>query len=397
MKRHFWALGTLLVAAAACAAEPRPVVSESDSGTPGPLTWSPDSGLDGAVEASSTPTCIGTECPDGFATCLSGAAGSASHKCGVNLLRDNANCGACGNACLTYDPFHMISQCVDGACELQCFSTLVFGTPRHWSNCNGKIDDGCEVDVYSDPNNCGTCGNVCAGDTPCVAGKCGCPTGKIACGGRCVDPLTDDNNCGKCGIRCNDIPVPNPCSPLPPQTRYGCGNGECGQLRCRRGTADCDGDLPTKVCESNGCEVEDLATDPNNCGGCAIKCAPHEVCIPEENSSYCGIPCEKYGRTLCDDECIDLLNDPDSCGACGFICPSAGPHRTRSCQKGVCSYECIEGFADCNGDPVDGCEVDLRAHPENCGACGNKCDLQAGQPCIDGKCLLVDCNDPGTR
>ena len=296
-----------------------------------------------------------------------------------------------------YVPLHMTSRCVDGACELQCHSPVVVGTPKQWRDCNEKIDDGCESDVLSDHENCGVCGNACDEGVPCVRGKCGCEGGKVPCNGRCVDLMSDDDNCGECGIKCSEIPIKDPCVPVPPQTVYGCGMGKCGVLRCKRNTADCNGDLPTELCKSDGCEVSNIASDPKNCGGCGIECAPGEECVAEETGSYCGIPCAKYNRTLCDVECRDLLNDADSCGACGFICPAAGPNQTRGCEKGVCAYGCVEGFADCNGDPSDGCEVDLRAHPEHCGACGNQCDREAGQPCVDGKCLLVDCDVPGAR
>jgi hypothetical protein len=59
---------------------------------------------------------------------------------------------------------------------------------------------------------------------------------------------------------------------------------------------------------------------------------------------------------------------------------------------GLCSRECVPGYADCNGDPADGCEVELKSNPANCGACGNQCNMGAGQPCVEGKCLMVECD-----
>jgi Stigma-specific protein, Stig1/Phosphorylase superfamily len=48
----------------------------------------------------------------------------------------------------------------------------------------------CGSGIETDPNNCGSCGNVCS--TP--DGSC--------CGGVCTDESTDPNNCGACGDAC---------------------------------------------------------------------------------------------------------------------------------------------------------------------------------------------------
>jgi hypothetical protein len=41
------------------------------------------------------------------------------------------------------------------------------------ANCNGICEDGCEVNTNTDPNNCGSCGNVCPCEAPnCVCGTC---------------------------------------------------------------------------------------------------------------------------------------------------------------------------------------------------------------------------------
>ena len=42
------------------------------------------------------------------------------------------------------------------------------------ADCNNSQSDGCEVNIDSDPRNCGACGHVCdavAGQA-CVAGRC---------------------------------------------------------------------------------------------------------------------------------------------------------------------------------------------------------------------------------
>jgi hypothetical protein len=339
------------------------------------------------------PACIGTECPAPWATCVSQE--KPTYKCGTDTLRDNDHCGACGNACPTYKPIHMSSRCNSGSCELECYTEPELIGALEWRNCNGLVDDGCEIDVLSNTNHCGACGNKCPAGAPCLEGHCGCPPGLTYCGGNCVDTLSDDMHCGGCNTECES--PPGACSPLQPNTKYGCFQGQCGRKKCQDEYADCNGDLGQSSCGGDGCEVHGLNTK-DNCGDCGIKCTkPYEECVDEGNGWECAVPCERFGKVLCGDECVDLLNDVGACGACSSGCKPSGPNQVGSCKKGVCSYECVPGFADCNGDSTDGCETNLNTHPGNCGACGNSCDTQAGQPCIEGKCLMTDCDGGVTR
>jgi hypothetical protein len=291
----------------------------------------------------------------------------------------------------------MASRCVDGACALECVADDNQLDPKDWRNCNGYVDDGCEVDVLDDPKHCGACGNACAAGVPCVAGKCGCPSGQIECNGFCRDPMTDDFNCGDCGVEC--APPQGACSPMPERAYYGCRAGKCGALKCQTSptSADCNGDLKPGNCASDGCEVLDIMSDRNNCGSCGVKCKAGEECVDEGNGPECAVPCARAGKTLCGFQCVDLLNDPDNCGGCNAPCRMTGANQIRGCQKGICTFECAEGFGDCNGDPTDGCETSLKIHPGNCGACGNACDVAAGQPCIEGKCLTTACDAGVTK
>ncbi|MDF2697366.1 MAG: hypothetical protein K0S65_5749, partial [Labilithrix sp.] len=56
--------------------------------------------------------------------------------------------------------------CDYGICKLAC--------GMRWANCNGNVDDGCEVDIFSDPRNCGGCGISCdvAAGQACAGGRC---------------------------------------------------------------------------------------------------------------------------------------------------------------------------------------------------------------------------------
>ncbi len=353
-----------------------------------PPTFTDPSSLDASVIEASTEAlaCIGTECPAPWETCPS--EDGSTYKCGTDLKRDPNNCGACGNKCLAFEPIHMRSRCVNGACELECMSPP---WSADWRDCNGLVDDGCEVDVINDSKHCGVCGNACAAGKSCIDGKCGCPDGLIECDGTCVDPKNDDWNCGACGKHCE--PPDDACEEMPANAYYGCHEGQCGALKCDRWAADCNGDLGTKKCGSDGCEIASLTTR-ENCGACGNACAPGLDCMDEGLGPACRTSCEELGQVFCGGGCVDLLNDPDNCGGCWRWCKQPDPklNQVRSCNKGICALDCAPGFADCNGEASDGCETNIGLDATSCGACGAACDLDAGQPCIEGKCLQVPCD-----
>lgn len=108
----------------------------------------------------------------------------------------------------------------------------------------------CSLDVQTDSQNCGECGNVCQGGTRCEDGVCVSTCAGLRClAGVCVDPLTDPNHCGACGARC----AAQHATPL-------CIAGSCTRSECEPGWYDCDGDV------RNGCENDDLACRVDICG-----------------------------------------------------------------------------------------------------------------------------------
>lgn len=353
--------------------------------TPPPVDGSAASDAD-AAPFETLKQCVGTQCTWPRATCDDGSVA----RCNVDLLSDNDNCGACGHKCETYLPLQIGTQCSGGKCRPFCMSAEL-------RDCNGLVDDGCETSIANDPNNCGSCGNKCADGVPCIEGVCGCEAGRTVCNGRCVDLLGDNGNCGACGTVCPWNP--RLCEPknLPPNTATGCKNGQCGQLGCAFGYRDCNGDMQLGCDSVDGCETFVLE-DLNNCGACGNKCAPGQYCRAVFGGSTPECVCGP-GETACgnfDDPeeavtCVDLANDPNNCGGCNHACPAA-PNAKAVCRSGVCGLECPANRADCNGSWADGCEIDLLSNMKNCGACGNACDTDAGQPCINGSCLMVECD-----
>lgn len=366
----------------------------ADSGT-GPSGFlSPPAEDGGDAEASSAQPetlkeCIGTECTWPRATCDDGSIA----KCNVDLLSDNDNCGACGHKCKQYPIVQLATQCTNGECQPFCMASAL-------QDCNGLVDDGCEAPVGSDPNNCGLCGNKCPDGVPCNNGTCGCPSGTVNCNGNCVDISKDHDNCGACGNACPWIDMPCDPKELPPNTMQWCSQGQCGKFVCSSIVyKDCNGDLKLGCDSVDGCET-DVYHDANNCGKCGNKCAPGQYCrsiLGGAPQCLCGPSETACGDLLNPDgdlECVDVATDPKNCGACAHACPTA-PNANAVCRSGICGLECAAHKADCNGSWADGCEVDLLSDMRNCGGCGQACDADAGQPCINGSCLMIECDAGG--
>lgn len=93
------------------------------------------------------------------------------------------------------EPNHTAWTCASASCSLQC--------KQPYADCNQDFcGDGCEVDLGKDPANCGACGNACAPGQRCESGACTCPPGTTRCAGACVDLSTDPAHCGECGASC---------------------------------------------------------------------------------------------------------------------------------------------------------------------------------------------------
>lgn len=124
----------------------------------------------------------------------------------ASLLSDNANCGACGRVC------GQATSCAAGVCQSTGGGSdggSVGCAPFQTQCVQGGGAPFC-ASLQSDNDNCGTCGNVCAGGTFCVAGVCGgvtCGTGQSLCqraagGSFCASLEFDPLNCGACNNAC---------------------------------------------------------------------------------------------------------------------------------------------------------------------------------------------------
>jgi hypothetical protein len=126
----------------------------------------------------------------------------------------------------------------------------------------------------------------------------------------------------------------------------------------------------------DGCEV-DLTGDVANCGACGNACPDVANGSPGCKAMMCGILACKQGFADCDNKVgngceTNKLTDPRNCGACAVVC--AAPNAMPACLNGACRIDvCTPGFADCDMQPNNGCEINLNVDPANCGKCGNVC------------------------
>jgi hypothetical protein len=73
------------------------------------------------------------------------------------------------------------------------------------------------------------------------------------------------------------------------------------------------------------------------------------------------------GEICCDGACVDPKTSSAHCGGCGKACPGT------TCVSSECTNTCKLGSLDCDGNVVNGCEVDAAKDPKNCGACKAEC------------------------
>jgi hypothetical protein len=158
---------------------------------------------------------------------------------------------------------------------------------------------------------------------------------------------------------------------------------------CPIGYADCDGR------PNNGCEVN-IQTDVNNCGACGTVCSfPNatSACV----NSTCQVSACSDGYGDCDanpaNGCeTNVQSNVSNCGACGRVCSL--PNATSACENSSCRVSaCSATYSDCDGDPANGCESDIRNDPRNCGECGRVCQLpNAITGCLMGSCTIAACS-----
>ncbi|MBL8916930.1 MAG: hypothetical protein JNM17_39870 [Archangium sp.] len=326
---------------------------------------------------------------------------------GFNLATDPNNCGMCGLVCNV--PGNTVSSyaCVGGVCGI---GTCAMGR----SNCNQQYADGCEIDVTTDVSHCGQCMNACMtpnGTPACVVGACRigtCNQGFANCNGQIpdgceVDTTSSVGNCGACNAVCNAANANNSCvnsvCAFTCQPNWYDADGirtngcEYACIRTNNGVEQCD--RIDNDCDNRIDEDFDLTSNPLHCGMCNRACSA-PFATTSCTASNCGIVSCNAGRANCNgqyvDGCeVDTQNTLAHCGGCNQACAPA--NATPRCNAGMCQIQsCNANYQNCNGTQSDGCEVNTTNNISHCGACNSPCNLPNAVPiCSNSLCTIGAC------
>ena len=258
-----------------------------------------------------------------------------------------------------------------GAGEKKCSGTCTDLGAMHWSDC-GVCAEGYE-DADGDAAN--GCEAKVDGENPGENPECADPDEK-KCSGACVDLGTLHwSDCGVCaeGYEDADGDAANGCEREKQPVPLVC-NDEAGEKAC------------------SGACVDLSAKHWSDCGVCALGYA--------DADGDAANGCEARVK-LHDGRCVDATD-----------CETLAHVATASCVAGKCQIDaCAEGYADCDGNPKTGCEMNGSSNFYRCGARGTCTDAtesanykgkacNLGEECRDGACKpvpeIVGCSD-GTR
>ena len=313
--------------------------------------------------------------------------GNYSDGCEVNIMTNLSNCGACNHNCIFTDSHILSATCDAGTCVIsKCASG--------YADCDGVPSNGCEASLKSDKKNCGVCSNHCqtahVATSTCTLGVCNvtsCDSGWSDCDSEpsngCEANLA--SSVANCGECFGSCYQPGVANAK-------CINRRCNITSCLANRADCDKDPAT------GCEAD--TTSSITCGRCGNNCNS----FPQVLSSYCSagkcvisscLPgyadCDHNSSNGCE---VDTTNSTDNCRQCGNNC-SALPHvKTGSCSASSCSISCAGNYKDCDLNISNGCEVDISSTPTNCGSCGYNCNRLprvSATICNQSSCVINSC------
>ncbi|MBR4985867.1 MAG: hypothetical protein IKY83_09020 [Proteobacteria bacterium] len=235
------------------------------------------------------------------------------------------------------------------------------------------------VDLTSDVNNCGICGNKCGSEQSCISRICTdnnpsepkCTGDLTECGDQCVDLTSDADNCGTCGNKCpsdhtctnstcvkkTDDPTPDTpeCQDEEAPTCDGnsvrkCVNGKytqepCGDLICNAGVCEAPSD-PTEC---------DPAVDLPSCEGDAVKkCVDGKYVLDDCGEKICeeGACHDKIVEPECEDSEAAVCDADNNVVSC-----KNGQYVSTPCGDQVCAEgACIDPAPDCSDDEAPTCE-----------------------------------------
>jgi hypothetical protein len=293
----------------------------------------------------------------------------------IDYANNVEHCGGCGKTCniehayntcvngvCTLDRssgergcdvgYHDLDQNAANGCEYRCIKTSDTDVicDQLDNDCDARIDE--DVELTSDPGNCGRCGLRCqfahaARGASCTAAQC----------------VFDDSHCDA-GFRDNDRRSITGCE-------YRCPVWPLVNEVCNALDDDCDGKVDEGITHTADARIGvTCGEDRGECRTGVTICVQGSPSC-ETAAAASGEQCDGKDND-CDgstDEGFDLERDVANCGRCGQACLADGGHAVLACERGQCQVAgCIGDYADKNSDFRDGCEA-------TCAVTGNEvCD-----------------------
>ena len=168
--------------------------------------------------------------------------------------------------------------------------------------------------------------------------------------------------------------------------------GEAGAAECAPGTANCNSD---SSCETTLAVGNPSGNTVEDCGACGVTCSLAHASVATCNNGVCTPMCGQ-GFASCNaattnDGCETDLNNAFSCGICGRMCSHLGTN-SAACQAGACKPVCSAGFGDCNVDPGTGTDDGCETYLDSLTKCGTTCAnntvaCAATKVCNAGACV----------
>ncbi len=233
-----------------------------------------------------------------------------------------------------------------------------------------------------------------------------CAAGLSLCGVSCTNPRTDLNNCGRCGNACAGgqycnngtcAVLPTNCATIGCPTNFYCDTTRAECVFGCTGNANCSGgqtcDLSRSVCAcpattnfcGGSCVPQNTVTA---CGSRCLSCGGGPNSIPSCTNGVCDFTCQA-GFHRCGNACVSNFN-VNSCGTTSCAACPQPPNATATCDGTSCSFTCSTGFHACGADCVSNFDV---------ATCGSQCTpctppANATAACTTGVSCDFTCN-PG--
>lgn len=264
-----------------------------------------------------------------------------------------------------------------------------------------------------DPSQPPVAGNTCVEGSFCRADACP-NTPAILRGaflGNCADPVREGGLCDGDFVNALQTPTsPRMCAPCEPGTTCVIPEfslthtGTCERICGTKNDCPCGNDQcfpPTLVisnqpappfcapCASTGSSCLTASGSRDRCCDQALSA----TCSPTTSNICCfaqGLACTGRGQCCGSEVCVpDTVGGATTCHACNAAPGDCSISPDQCCSGLSCSNRlcCPAGVANCDGNPVNGCEATLASDNNNCGACGVVCS--GGRTCQSGVCACA--------